>query len=352
MRRIVPRILLLVVAVLLSLGIAEVFVRLSGYRPLADYRSRLGRRVIEAPAFAIPYLYEPHGSFSEHWPGNPRGYFDPISNGVFYRINAAGFRGDDWSEDGDGRMRIALLGDSLCFGNGVYDRHHFGNQLQSRLNRSHYLGREVEVLNFGLGNFDTIGEAALLRLRVLAFHPEVCLILYYPNDLRDIGGRNGAELMGKRRTLGALRDRLYLADFVLRPLDARVQEHQYVEEIVAAHRDGAPGVGLFRAALRDIAAACRERGAVPMLAVHPVLMRLDASYPFQGAHAFVMKEAASAGLVAYDLLPAFVGQDATALWVHPLDPHPNEIAHGIVAAALFELFREQKRAGMFAGEKP
>lgn len=343
------KVLILIAAIVGSLFLAEVVVRMSGYQVLHAYRSRLGRRVIEEPAFALPYLYEPHGSFSEHWPSNPRGYFDEVSSGVFYRINSAGFRGEDWEAPSEDRIRIAVLGDSVCFGNGVHDRHHFATLLEGRLNKSEYLGSPVEVLNFGLGNFDTIGEAALLRHRVLDYEPDVCVILYYPNDLRDIGGRSGTALMKPVRTMGALRDRFHTADAILRLMDARAQQERYVEEIAEAHRVGSSGVPMFRAALKDIAAVCGERGILPVLAIHPVLMDLDESYPFRDAHDFVVAEATAAGIEAFDLLPAFDGEDAPALWVHPLDPHPNEKGHRITGNALFDCFRELVRGGTFKG---
>lgn len=336
MPRLVPRLALLFASIALAVLAAEGIVRLSGYHPLPDYRSRLGRRVIEQPAFAIPYLYEPYGSFSEHWPSNPRGTFDPISNGVFYRINNQGFRGEDFAVARDGRARVALLGDSLCFGNGVPDRHHFGTHLQRRLTKGGVLGADVEVLNFGLGNYDTVSEAALFRLKVAACRPDVCIVLYYPNDLRDIGGRNGAELMTPRCTAADLRAHLYLADLVLRPLDAMAQERRYVDELQRAHRPDAPGVPMFRAALRDLREQCDQIGATLLLAIHPVLLRLDDRYPLRDAHAFVRAEAEAAGVAALDLLPAFEGRAAEDLWVHPLDPHPNEAAHAIVANALFD----------------
>jgi hypothetical protein len=40
------------------------------------------------------------------------------------------------------------------------------------------------------------------------------------------------------------------------------------------------------------------------------------------------------GMPTHDLLPAFLGHDATELWVAPEDQHPNPQGHAIAARSL------------------
>ena len=44
----------------------------------------------------------------------------------------------------------------------------------------------------------------------------------------------------------------------------------------------------------------------------------------------------AAGIPQHDLLPVLQGQKTEALWVHPVDMHPNELAHRLAADSLVE----------------
>ena len=87
------------------------------------------------------------------------------------------------------------------------------------------------------------------------------------------------------------------------------------------------------AALRAAAALCEARGTGFGVAMFPLLHRLD-DYPFADVHGAVATACRGAGVAFVDLLPAFEGQDAETLWVHPSDHHPNARAHALAAEAL------------------
>jgi hypothetical protein len=72
--------------------------------------------------------------------------------------------------------------------------------------------------------------------------------------------------------------------------------------------------------------------------IFPLLYRLD-DYPLEPEHLEVKSTFAAAGIEAVDLLDSFRGHRAEDLWAHPVDPHPNEIAHGIAAERLARLLK-------------
>jgi hypothetical protein len=78
----------------------------------------------------------------------------------------------------------------------------------------------------------------------------------------------------------------------------------------------------------------RLRGGRFLMATWPVLAHLDGGYPFGAIHDAVGRFAHASGIGWVDLLPVLAGRRADDLWVHPLDPHPNERAHRLVAEAL------------------
>ena len=77
----------------------------------------------------------------------------------------------------------------------------------------------------------------------------------------------------------------------------------------------------------------RERGGRFLVASWPLLVDLDA-YPFTAADETIARFCEGAGIPRLDLRAALQGQTAESLWVHPVDHHPNEIAHRLAAGAL------------------
>jgi hypothetical protein len=77
-----------------------------------------------------------------------------------------------------------------------------------------------------------------------------------------------------------------------------------------------------------------ERDGFRVVAVvFPLLHRLD-DYPLAAAHADVTATFTAAGIPVVDLLEPFRAYADEELWVHPVDPHPNEIGHRIAAERL------------------
>lgn len=102
---------------------------------------------------------------------------------VVGRLNAQGFRGDDFSlEKKPGTYRIACLGDSFTFGHGVRQEETFPSQLEKILNAETRDGI-FEVFNFGVGGYNTEQEAILLEEKVLSYDPDLVILQYLLNDI-------------------------------------------------------------------------------------------------------------------------------------------------------------------------
>ncbi len=79
------------------------------------------------------------------------------------------------------RPRLAVLGDSLVWGELVAEEDSLPSQLERRL-------EGVEVLNFGVSGYDTVQEAAWYRRRVRDFQPDALLLVFCLNDLLTMSG--------------------------------------------------------------------------------------------------------------------------------------------------------------------
>ncbi|MCK5571735.1 MAG: SGNH/GDSL hydrolase family protein, partial [Bacteroidetes bacterium] len=161
----------------------EVGLRIGGYESRTDFVVSIGREKIRRPFPGLRYLYPSHSQFSQEWPSNPRGYFDPETNGLTYVTNNFGFQDHDFSLARTGKIRIAFLGDSFCWGLGVQRADTFASVIERELNASEGGGSTVEVYNFALPGSNTAEEAALYEHVVRHFRPDVVVIWYVLNDV-------------------------------------------------------------------------------------------------------------------------------------------------------------------------
>ncbi|MCH2169557.1 SGNH/GDSL hydrolase family protein [Myxococcota bacterium] len=161
----ITRIVLVLGSVVLTLGLFEGFARVLDLGPLRD-----GLSDLHTPSLESPWLYE-------LIPGARS-----LDGTVEYAIAEHGFRDRPRTlAKTDGVSRIAVLGDSIAFGYGVQLDQAFPAQLEARLGDR----LPVEVLNFGVGGYNSYNEAALLAGRVVDYQPDLVLIQFCVNDLND-----------------------------------------------------------------------------------------------------------------------------------------------------------------------
>lgn len=96
-------------------------------------------------------------------------------------INEQGIRGPAFApKPTPGVLRIAALGDSFTFGQGVEIEESFPSVMGRELEAA---GQRTEVLNFGVPGHATPQEVALVKDRVADVEPDLVLIHVFANDL-------------------------------------------------------------------------------------------------------------------------------------------------------------------------
>lgn len=96
-------------------------------------------------------------------------------------INEFGLRDDPIAPKAAGEYRIVAVGDSVTFGWGVPRADTFTEQLERDLARR--LGRPVNVINGGVGGYNSVQELAFLREDGLRLVPDLVLLVYVYNDV-------------------------------------------------------------------------------------------------------------------------------------------------------------------------
>jgi lysophospholipase L1-like esterase len=253
--------------------------------------------------------------------------------GAYVEINSMGLRDREFEiKKPTGTYRILVLGDSITFGFGVEPQHAFCEVLERRLNVEIAPGlrnKRFEVINSGVGNYNTAQEVAYFTHRGQILNPDLVLLAFYVND---------AEPTPKPKTNPlAKHSYFYVAsmsalDAVLRRIGA---QEDFTEYYLNLYRDGAAGWMQCQLALEQLATSCRNRGVPAMIVLIPELHDTSTNYPFGEIHDKVATVAANHGLVTLDLREAFRGIEPMSLWVSPGDAHPNAKGHLIIAQAIF-----------------
>jgi lysophospholipase L1-like esterase len=133
----------------------------------------------------ITYLYDPEIRYV--MAPSQQGWIDD----GFLRINSFGFRGRELTiPKPAGTFRVAVIGDSVTLGWGVADDETFSAQLEALL-QHRFPDQGIEIVNLGVGGYDTRQEVTLLRRYVARLEPDLALVGFYSNDVPDSLDDNG-----------------------------------------------------------------------------------------------------------------------------------------------------------------
>jgi hypothetical protein len=261
-----------------------------------------------------------------------------LVGGALFETNSAGFRGRERTlAKPPGVFRIAVLGDSIAMGSGVTEEETYAFRLERALAAAHP-GRRFEVLNLALGGQNARSAVDRLVRLGLRYDPDLLVYGYTLNDVEgpayrrsvDFGSidprRHATAPLRLWRLLGPRFDSL--RELVLAPRGS------YSFELDENYFRNPEAWGDVLRALDRLASVARERGICAVVLVHTRLYWLSLLHPYRRHYAAVVEAAEARGLAAIESFPAHRGESARALWVGPLDPHPNARGHAILLEAL------------------
>jgi lysophospholipase L1-like esterase len=275
-------------------------------------------------------VYEPNPGASVAMPYGEAGF------------NREGMRDDrEHALAPDGRLRIALLGDSIVWSEEVALRESLARTVERAMGGE----AKVEVLAFGVSGYDTAQEARWYERAVRPYRPAVVALVYCLNDAMIASGpynRFGTpEELDRKAAEDALWNRL--APLRAETIDVLTAEDEraatfrliwrarwwwkawrhehgagYTDEMILSHAqpDRAARV---RDALARLGAALRADGARAHLFISPVLKSWDA-YRWGEIHAQVAAWASAAGFSVHDPLPEWTRTEHAAALQLPGDP--------------------------------
>lgn len=244
------------------------------------------------------------------------------------------------------RDRLAILGDSFAFGEGVTDENTYGYRLahwrQARVRVYAWSGADIEQIEIQFNR--AIRDASDLQLTHIIY-------LFVLNDpLRTDRLKREEAQIGD--FMGALTSRSFLAgtgfiDRVVHGLGRRSMLWQrlmrqvilsrgtretikWYQDIFDEHSN--PRLAETFDRIQRMDRQARDRGIPFYLVVYPLMVSLR-HYPFAQVHQTIRRLATARGVTVIDLLPDFEKHAGETLTVHPIDSHPNALGHRIAASA-------------------
>jgi len=349
-------------SVLVALLGLEAALRVAGYTPR---KFRAAARLVD-PRWRL---------LLDCYPSNPRGYFDidlrqPASRARYGHLaplrfeglvqrtpwavestyNSLRFRDVEFAPKPQGVRRVIVLGDSFTEGQGVKEPDTYPRVLEARLNASGSGRWEVRNCGRRGADFPLLFE---LFEQILAYEPDVIVYGMVLNDadqsdefhsrqtfVNDLILDRGRAAEGHAPPeLGRLDSRLF--GFVRDRLDTRRTTREttrwYLDMYGPPNREGWERTQGY---LREMNRRTRERGAQFLVASWPLIVNMEGGDPFASAVQTVSRFCVSAGIPWHDLRPALQNHSTSSLCVHPVDMHPNELAHRLAADSLAPVIQD------------
>jgi lysophospholipase L1-like esterase len=244
-------------------------------------------------------------------------------------INNVGLRDDRTiaPDKAEGTTRILMLGDSVTFGFGVTLENTASRRLQTLLNASNP-ARRFEVLDAGVGNYNTAMEVASYRLERRMLQPDIVVLNYFINDAEPTPVAHGTFLT--RHSLAAvyLNNRF---DSASRWAHGAPGWQRYYEDL---YEDRRPAWQKTQAAIGALKRACDSDRALLLVVNYPDLHQTS-PYPLESVTNKIALVAHRLDIPFLDLTPVVTGDpDPSRLWVNDGDPHPNAQTHARYAQAI------------------
>lgn len=252
----------------------------------------------------------------------------------------------DWSSGKPpDERRILVLGDSFTYGSGVADEAAvFPSLVEQQINQELRPAdvKHVDVLNGGMPGSLTGHWLDLWNDVSDQYQPDVLLIVFFLRD-GTLTGSGGEYLLRIRDEIvvpnqeSFLYRQSYLVRTIRDGLDRKRIGEKYTQGYLQGYFGNEAETSEWRRAqanLLELQRLAREKSIPVGFVIFPVLIELNETYPFRSICDLLEKFATDHGFPVHNLLPDFMGEDASSLWVSASNQHPNARGHQIAADSM------------------
>jgi len=249
---------------------------------------------------------------------------------VGFNINSMGFRDDEISlGKNPDQYRIMVLGCSNTVGWGVEQENVFTALIEKKLNKTKF-PVEYQVINAGVGNYNTLLESIQIKDRIQHLDPNMVILHYYINDAEIILNEDVGLFIRSSYLFAFLKNRLKYHKFK--------REYQNLGSYyLQLYETDSEGWLSAQNAFLDIKEICRKNDAILLVALQPDLHNISRESGQHKCHKIITSFLSDHKISYLDLIDSYrtnVKEDIKSLWVHPNDAHPNIEGHRIIFEAL------------------
>lgn len=280
-----------------------------------------------------------------------RSYFALKWKRSHVRLNSLGFREKEIAETKPaGAYRVAFIGDSYAFGQGIDEAQRMSNLMEGEL-RKH--APRIEVLNFGNAGNNTADEVVVLEAALRAVKPDFVILQWFVNDVENKGPAvaGGPPALPEPSRFNAFKQSMRNMS-VLYFLAAEVW-HRLLESSGSGYaedtfrRVGDPQSADSQAAERSLVEfirMCRDHNVGLGIMLVPYFTPINqGTYPYAYLHQRVLDVCAREGVPCTDLFDTFKSQmedpqNYRSLWVNRFDPHMGPLANQMATDHLVKFF--------------
>jgi hypothetical protein len=254
-------------------------------------------------------------------------------------FNSLGYRDVEWTDDMvAGRTKIMVVGDSFVYGDGIENpEDRFSNQLAQKL------GDDYVVFNVGKGGTNT--KHHIQAILDYPYSPDILILSYFVNDITGtILERQWIERPRRAQLLPEwplLVDNSYAFNFLYWRLYRILQANQPDEKwawYLSIYNDP-ESWWLHQQQLLTIYEGTQSE-RIPLLVV--VFPSMDHTEDSQVVTERIIDLFQERDVPTLDVANLIGGIPTRELVASPVDTHPSEFVHGLVADALYELLVEQE----------
>lgn len=247
-------------------------------------------------------------------------------------INSDGLRDKEYSTEKGDAYRMIFLGDSLTFGWGVEVEDTFQYILEEELSKT----SPTEIINFGIGNYNTEQEVNLFFEKGVKYDPDKVVLFYFINDAEITPEKSGLWFLGYSHLISFYWSRI---NSLINNIVAAKSFKEYYSNL---YEEGQEGWANSKNALIELRDYCRENGIALQVVLLPELHDTDNTI-FTQVYDKVSGFLEENGIDYMSLAKLFKGQgNPIELWVNYDDAHPNDVAHRKIAEALVEFISNKE----------
>jgi len=250
---------------------------------------------------------------------------------VMVDINSDRLRDKEYPVAKGDEYRIIFLGDSLTFGWGVKEEETFATLIEEDLNSD----SPTEVLNFGIGNYNTEQEVNLFIDKGLKYNPDKVVLFYFINDAEPTPEKSGLWFLGYSQFISFYWSRINSL------INNFVPSKSFQEYYESLYEDDQQGWINARKAMIQLKGICERKGIEFQVVLLPELHDVNNEI-FANVYnnlALFLEENNIDYLNLAKLFENYPNQ--IELWVSYDDAHPNNIAHRKIAESSVEFIKNK-----------